>query len=113
MRSRHTFLAMICLVSGPVLAQSTTADRRSVEQMEQRDMALSIASAMVVESIDRDAMRVRLNGQWYELLSAGLEERSDGLEIDDLKPGMSVFVQTDGSEASSDNQPLILAIWSQ
>ncbi len=99
-----------------VQAQMAPSQARSVELAEGRDMARSIPAVAVIEAVDAEAMRVRINGQWYRMVSNGSQyARADNqaLSVQDLLPGMEVMMQTDGTEPSRGNEPLILSIWSQ
>ncbi|MEN1726912.1 MAG: hypothetical protein AAGJ52_00605 [Pseudomonadota bacterium] len=96
----------------------TNEAMESIENREEIDMALSIPSKVVIEAIDIDNNAVRIDRQWYRLLDIDSRNlsRSQALgpiEIGDLRAGMEVFIQTDGTEASRSHRPLILDIWSE
>lgn len=84
-----------------------------------RDVARSIPQTMTVDAVDFQSRQVVLDGDIYQLLS-GDDERpqplsnsahGDNLDLAALRPGMQVIVQTDGSDPSDENTPIILGIW--
>jgi len=75
---------------------------------------------VVIEAVDRVAGEVRIDGQRYRYAASqpdslrpprGDGGGSDSLPLDALKSGMTVMIETDGTEPSERHRPLILKIW--
>ncbi|AKS40636.1 hypothetical protein [Wenzhouxiangella marina] len=85
-----------------------------------RDLALSLPQPMTVDSINVRTGEIVLDGRRYQYAEgstgarlAGMTEESDddGLRLSQLRPGMQVMIQTDGTEPSADHRPLVIRIW--
>jgi hypothetical protein len=84
------------------------------------DALPSFPQEVVIEAVDRVAGEVRIGGQRYRYAASdpgslrsprGDGGGSDSLQLDELKSGMTVMIQTDGTEPSERNRPLILRVW--
>ena len=102
-------VSMLIPVAG--MAQLSDAEIASIELAENVDIAFSEPSKLLVQSVDTENRRIQLAGQWYRFPEQRASSSQAALTMDDLELGMEIFVQTDGTEPSSDHEPLILDFW--
>jgi len=87
-----------------------------------RDVPMSVPELMTVQSIDLSTGELVLDGQRYVAALDWSGDREQTMmssqpgeelqvALEDLRPGMQVLVETDGTEASRNHRPLILSIW--
>jgi hypothetical protein len=103
--------AMLILFPAAGMAQLTQPEMAAIESAENVDIAFSEPSKLLVQSVDTENRRIQLAGRWYRFPEQRASTNQAALAVDDLEMGMEIFVQTDGTEPSSDHEPLILDFW--
>lgn len=111
MKSICALTAVLFLFPVAGLAQLSDSEIAAIELAEGVDIAFSEPSRLLVQSVDTENRRIRLAGQWYRFPEQRASTNQAALTVDDLETGMEIFVQTDGTEPSSDHEPLILDFW--
>lgn len=103
--------AALILFPAAGMAQLAESEMVAIELAENVDIAFSEPSRLLVQSVDTENRRIQLAGQWYRFPEQRVSSSQEALTMDDLELGMEIFVQTDGTEPSSDHEPLILDFW--
>jgi len=110
---RFLIILSILALTGVAQSQTRAPADQDTDERAGVDMALSIPQQVVIDSIDLRSMTLVAGGQRFSLAGDESNEMSaDSLsDLRDLRAGMEVFIQTDGTEPNQDHQPVILRIW--
>jgi len=105
-----TALLLATVATGPVLAQS--------DAWSEHDRMATIPEVMQIDRVVPERSEVVIDGHTYRMydgdprvLEAAAEMEGRSLSLKDLKPGMEVYVMTDGIAPSAEYVPFVLGFW--
>lgn len=115
-----SLISLLCLAVGLFASSIVWAqtERRDLEASLGVDMTQSLPQQGTVNAVYPADSEIRIDGVTYRLITQDdsavtADSKSGGLSIRDLRPGMTVMIETDGTEPSSRHKPYILRIWSE